>query len=113
MKEEDRKLWTERINDYRASGLTAVKWAEDRGVAVHKLRYYINKFNKENKLKSNNESIKSSENPKWTSVTLEKSIAEEKSKEPLKVTIGKATIEVVSGFDEATFQSVIRVLSQC
>lgn len=32
---------------------------------------------------------------------------------PLKVTIGKATIEVVSGFDEATFQSVIRVLSQC
>ena len=43
MKEEDRKLWTDRINDYRSSGLTVVKWAEDRGIAVHKLRYYINK----------------------------------------------------------------------
>lgn len=39
MKEADRKLWTERINDYRASGLTAIKWADDRGVAIHKLRY--------------------------------------------------------------------------
>ncbi len=41
MKDEDRKLWTDRINDYRSSGLTAVKWAEDRSVSVHKLRYYI------------------------------------------------------------------------
>ena len=24
MKDEDRKLWTDRINDYRSSGLTAV-----------------------------------------------------------------------------------------
>ena len=113
MKEEDRKLWTERINDYRASGLTAVKWAEDREVAVHKLRYYINKFNKENKEKSNDESIKGSGNTKWASLALENLIVEERSNDPLKITIGKATIEVVSGFDEATFQSVIRILSQC
>ena len=113
MKEEDRKLWNERINDYRTSGLTAIKWAEDRQVAVHKLRYYINKFNKENKPNSNDESIKSPGNTKWASVTLKKSIVEEKSKNPLKVTIGKATIEVVPGFDENTLQSVIRILSQC
>ncbi len=30
MKEEDRKLWTNRIKDYRASGLTAVKWSEKK-----------------------------------------------------------------------------------
>ena len=47
MNDEDRKLWTERIEDYRSSGLTAAKWALDKGVAVHKLRYYINKFNSE------------------------------------------------------------------
>lgn len=41
---------------------------EDRGVAVHKLRYYINKFNKE---KSNDESIKASGNTKWASLALE------------------------------------------
>lgn len=113
MKEEDRKLWTERINDYRSSGLTAVKWAEDRGVAVHKLRYYINKFNKENKEKSNDESVKGSGNTKWASLALENPIVEEKSKNPLKITIGKATIVVNPGFNEDTFQSVIRILSQC
>ena len=53
MKNEDRKLWTDRINDYRTSGLTAVKWAKDRDIAVHRLRYYIHNFNKEKKLESN------------------------------------------------------------
>jgi hypothetical protein len=53
MKEDERKLWTERINDYRSSALTAVKWSEVNNLSVHKLRYYINKFNKENKLESN------------------------------------------------------------
>ncbi|NMA84139.1 MAG: hypothetical protein GX962_09800 [Epulopiscium sp.] len=109
MKEEDRKLWTDRINDYRSSGLTAVKWAEDRGIAVHKLRYYINKFNKEKKQNSN-------QKPKeiqWTSVVPVETKVENKSNNPLKITIGKATVEVASGFDEVTFQSVIRILSQC
>lgn len=52
MKDEDRKLWEDRIADYRSSGLTAFKWVEDRGIAVHSLRYYIHKFNKEKKLES-------------------------------------------------------------
>lgn len=94
MKEEDRKLWTERINDYRASGLTAVKWVEDRQVAIHKLRYCINKFNNENKLIFSDESIKDCGNTKWSSVALEKSIVEEKPKDSLRITICKAAIEV-------------------
>jgi len=49
MREKNRKLWSERIEDYRTSGLSAVKWAEDKGVSIHKLRYYIHKFNKEKK----------------------------------------------------------------
>jgi hypothetical protein len=39
MTEEERKLWTKRIEDYRASGLTAIKWAEENNVSVHTLRY--------------------------------------------------------------------------
>jgi hypothetical protein len=49
MREKNRKLWSERIKDYKTSGLSAVKWAEDKGVSIHKLRYYIHKFNKEKK----------------------------------------------------------------
>ncbi len=109
MKDEGRKLWTDRINDYRASGLTAVKWAEDRGVSVHKLRYYIHKFNKEKKQNSNQESKEN----KWTSIVPGETIVDNKSNNPLKVIIGNATIEVASGFDEDTFKSVVRILSRC
>jgi hypothetical protein len=64
MKEEDRKLWTDRIKDYRASELTAVKWSEKNDISVHKLRYYINKFNKEKKQES--------KESKWVSIITEK-----------------------------------------
>ena len=109
MKDEDRKLWTGRINDYRSSGLTATKWSEDRGIAIHKLRYYINKFNKEKKQNLN----QTSKEIQWASVVPKETNAENKSSNPLKVIIGKATIEIAPGFDKDTFQSVVRILSQC
>jgi len=109
MKEEDRKLWIDRIDDYRSSGLTAVKWAEDRGISVHKIRYYIHKFNKEKKQSSNQKS----KEIKWASIVPAETMVNNKPNNPLKVIIGKATIEVASGYDEDTFQSVVRILSQC
>lgn len=109
MNEENRKLWTERIEDYRSSGLTAAKWADNKGIAVHKLRYYINKFNKEKKQNSNKEP----KELKWASVVPIAPLAEDKANNPLRIIIGKATIEVVPGFDKDVFESVIRILSQC
>lgn len=109
MREENRKLWTERIEDYRSSGLTAVKWAEDREVGVHKLRYYIHKFNKEKKENLN----KKSKDMQWTSIALEESVIKDKSHKLLKIIIGKATIEVSPGFDIDTFELVAKVLSKC
>ncbi len=73
MKEEDINLWADRIKDYRANRLIAVKWSEKNDVSVNKLRYYINKFNKEKKLES-----------KWVSVVPEKPIVENKFESPLK-----------------------------
>ena len=37
MTEKERELWPKRIEDYRASDLTAVKWSEENNVPVHKL----------------------------------------------------------------------------
>ncbi|WP_077368406.1 IS66 family insertion sequence element accessory protein TnpA [Anaerosalibacter sp. Marseille-P3206] len=105
MTEEERKLWTERIEDYRASGLTAIKWAEENNVSVHTLRYKITQFNKEK------EQI--SKGTQWASVVLEKSVVEKEIYPSLKVTVGKATIEVAKGFDSDTFKDVVRILSQC
>ena len=105
MTEEERKLWTKRIEDYRGSGLTAVKWAEENNVSVHTLRYRITQFNKEKE-----EIFKETQ---WASVVLEKSVAEKETYPSLKVTVGKATIEVAKGFDSDTFKDVVRILSQC
>lgn len=109
MKEEERKLWTERINDYKSSGLTAVKWAEENNLSVHKLRYHIHKFNKEKKQASNEES----KEIKWASIVPEKLEVQKVPTRPLIVTIGKATIEVGPNFDEDTLESIVRILSKC
>ena len=108
MKEEDRKLWTERIEDYRFSGLTPVKWSEKNDVSVHKLRYYINKFNKEKKQESNQELSK----PQWAAIVPKKEIANKKPHSSLNVIIGKSTIEVAPGFDQDTFKDIVRILSK-
>lgn len=88
MKEEDRRLWIDRINDYRSSGLTAVKWSEDRGIPAHRLRYYINKFNKE---KTQNQNLESKD-VKWAAIVPNIAKIERMDLGPLKVLIGKATI---------------------
>lgn len=105
MTEEERKLWTKRIEDYRASGLTAIKWCEENNISVHMLRYKITQFNKEKK-----QTLKETQ---WASVVLEKPVAEKETYPSLKVTVGKATIEVTKGFDPDIFRDVMRILSQC
>ena len=105
MTEEERKLWTKRIEDYRASGLTAVKWAEENNVSVHTLRYKITQFNKEKE--------QTSKKIQWASIVSEKSVENKETYPSLKVTVGKATIEVAKGFDSDTFKDVVRILSQC
>ncbi|MCR1898471.1 hypothetical protein NSA47_05630 [Irregularibacter muris] len=49
MNDVERKLWTRRIDDYRESSLTAVKWCEEKGLSVHILRYRVTRLNKEKK----------------------------------------------------------------
>ena len=109
MTEEERELWLERINSYKSSGLTAAQWCEHNDIPIHKLRYRIAYFNKENSQKS--------KKPQWVSVVTPKSdkekIPDKTKSTPLKVTIGKSTIEVSSGFDPDTFKKVVGILSKC
>ncbi|WP_416197724.1 MAG: hypothetical protein ACFWUA_09135 [Sporanaerobacter sp.] len=76
MNEEERKLWTKRIEDYRASGLTAVKWAEENNVSVHTLRYKITQFNKEKE--------QTSKKIQWASIVSEKSVENKETYPSLK-----------------------------
>lgn len=108
MKEEDRKLWIDKIDSYRSSGLAAAKWAENHGISVHRLRYYINKFNKEKKQTLTQES----KMIKWASIVQETPKVERPAN-PLRIVIGKANIEIDSPFDEDILESIVKVLSRC
>ncbi len=99
---EKREMWEERIKEYRSSGQSASKWCEEKEYKLSRLRYWIHKFNKE---KAANDPV-----PKWASVEVKNPVMAQVH--PIKITIGKSSIEVNSGFDPATFEKVIRILSQ-
>src|SRR5690554_6251918 len=99
------EIWIKHIQDYRSSGLTAAKWCKQNEVNMNTLKYYITKFNKEKKQQKSNQ-------VKWTSVLPGQSRSTVNNECPIKVTIGHSTIEVTSGFDPTTFESVVRILKE-
>ncbi|AZO94889.1 hypothetical protein [Halocella sp. SP3-1] len=100
-----REIWIKRIQDYKASGLTAAKWCEENGVSINSLRYYTHKFNKEKKEQESNQT-------KWTAVFPAPAENKDNETKIIKVTIGQAIIEVVPGFDSNTFETLVRILKE-
>ncbi|QTL97702.1 hypothetical protein GM661_18025 [Iocasia frigidifontis] len=100
-----REIWIERIQDYKASSLTAAKWCEENGLNINSLRYYIHKFNKEKKEQESSQT-------KWTAVFPARAENNNSETKTIKITIGQAIIEVVPGFDSNTFETLIRILKE-
>ncbi|MCE7793321.1 hypothetical protein K8O68_12910 [Salipaludibacillus sp. CUR1] len=100
--QEYRELWADRITQYKASGLSVVKWVETQeGITVHQVRYWIKKFNQEKK----NETSST-----WLPVNVTKPPAAQ-TKSVIKIEISEDfKVEVSSGFDETALRDVIRVL---
>lgn len=106
-KEETRLMWIERIEAYRASGLTAKKWCEENEVSFHALGYWSRKFKKEN--------AATGDAKQWLSVEMPKSAKETSKVNPstaIKIQVGVATIEVEPRFDAVAFKNVVRILSE-
>lgn len=99
---DKRAYWMKHYQDYQSSGLSVPKWCKKNDIPANTLRYWIKKFD-------NNEN--ESKQTKWATVipALENEIKETK---PLKVTIGNAIIEVVSGFDHDTLKILIGILKE-
>jgi hypothetical protein len=100
-----REIWIERIQDYKASSLTAAKWCEENGLSINSLRYYTHKFNKEKKEQESNQT-------KWATVTPAPKENTVNEAQTIKVTIGQAIIEIVPGFDSNTFETLVRILKE-
>ncbi|MBF4696106.1 IS66 family insertion sequence element accessory protein TnpA [Fusibacter ferrireducens] len=105
MKNESlRQLWSDRITEWKSSGLTASAWSIQNDLNVHTLKYWIQKFNKE-KLSV----------PKTNWVTLESPKEKDKcSTSPvyIKIHIGKALIEVPTAVSSETLRCIFESLDR-
>lgn len=105
MKNESlRQLWSDRITEWKSSGLTASAWSIQNDLNVHTLKYWIQKFNKE-KL--------SVQKTDW--VTLESPKVEDKwstSHEYIKIHIGNALVEVPTTVGSETLRCIFESLDR-
>lgn len=103
MSQADRwREWEARLADYRASGLSKVKWCKDHGVNVKQLYYWLNRFR---------DAEAHPEMPaQWAQVTVAEPGVPAAA---LAVRVGNAVIEVRSGFDPELLTNVVRALQAC
>ncbi|WP_139902291.1 IS66 family insertion sequence element accessory protein TnpA [Clostridium thermarum] len=90
--------WQQLIADYRSSGLTGPVWCQQKQLSIHKLRYWINKFNKAE--------FKEEPRQQWVSVKTNLSI----TTTSITVKVGKAEISVSQDFDKELFADVVQSL---
>lgn len=93
-KEELRRVWSERVADFNASGLTGKEWCKARGLKQHQLWYWV---------KKESESAAGSQ---WVEVSMEDPV------DPgISVKVGHVSIEVRPGFDPHLLLAVTRALA--
>ena len=106
-KNQKRIKWRNIVNEFKKSGKSVPKWCESNGIKVHNLRYWLKKFNDET-LITKSECQK--ETTEWVTVNTAE-MNSKINKSPLKITIGKASIEVNNEFDPNLLKDVIKALS--
>ena len=94
--EQKRELWNERIQAFRASGLSQKAWCEEQGLQVSQLGYWLRKLRSETNL---------SEKGRWVSLS---SVAPSGSGISLRV--GSVVLEIERVFDPEVLADVLRSL---
>ena len=90
------ELWKQKIESWKASGLSQKKWCEENTVSLSTLRYWLDR------VVPRQEVI-----PQFTEVVDQ--IADNHST-GLQIRIGAASIEVAMDFDEKTLQRLVKAL---
>jgi hypothetical protein len=87
--------WSERIQEYRNSKLSAVAFCKANDYSISTLKYWINKLNTKSK---------KSESTDWICLS-KSSIAE--SHPPITIKAEKFSIEIPDGFNAATLKNIL------
>ena len=95
----DESKWREVVADYRSSELTAVEFAQRRGLSVHSLRYWSHRLNAAKKSGA---------------VRLARVVREDEARSTSEIVLERSGIRITvgSGFDRATLREVLQVLDE-
>ena len=101
-KEELRKQWCDRVEEFKASGKTQAEWCKENNINKRTFNYWYRKF-------YNSDSIKNRSNS-WISMKFDKSL---KEREPsvISVKIGNAIIQISPGVDVDHLSNVLKVIN--
>ena len=91
MSKERQRVWSERVADFKASGLTGKEWCESRGLKQHQLWYWVKKAGEPAQ--------------QWVEVELG-----EVTEPGLVIRVAHVSIEVHRGFDPGLLLAVTRAL---
>lgn len=100
---ELRKEWEQRLSAFRASGQAPVAWCAANNLNLHQLRYWLRK--------SAIATSPLSETPRWLALEVE-NMEPQKPQATLLIRVGKATIEISSGFDPNLLVAAVQSLSR-
>jgi hypothetical protein len=91
------ETWENRIEAYKSSGLTAVKWCEKNNLKINTFKYWVTRLNKEKK----------KHDQEWIAMKTPLNMV---PVQPITIRIGNISIEVLDTFNHETLRSVIKVL---
>lgn len=100
-KEMKRNLWKQRVQDFKASGLSMKKWSELYDVKYHQLQYWVQKLSE-----TNQPSIQ------WLPVDVPTEERMEEGLTSFKIKMGPFELVVDSQLDIKALKRVLKVLME-
>ncbi len=100
---ELRKEWEQRLSAFRASGQAPAAWCAAHNLNLHQMRYWLRK--------SASAASPSCEATRWLALEVE-NMEPQKFQATLLIRVGKATIEISSGFDPNLLAAAVQSLSR-
>ena len=108
---ELRSEWTTRVTDFKTSGQTAAAWCSANHLKLHQLKYWLRRQNNLS-MAAVSTAVKATATPaRWLSVEVSTSEAVN-LQSPLLIRVGKATIEIVPGFDPELLADAVQALAR-
>lgn len=96
------RVWKDRVEEFKASGLSQAEWCRRHGLKPKRLSYWFGKFQEAD--------MRPEEEAQWLQVEMGRP---EVPTSVIEIKIGKALIEVTPGFDPELLANVVQALATC